>query len=735
MNWTGGSLHRTKNANKGVVQKQKAYFARVRTHLQNGSKPLAMPFRPSYLQNDESFELVRHLSSFTIGSVRHIGHLARCRADATQQVPSLKDHTLPRRQHRTNVFLNNPPEIFHGDAMGMKCSDTLVTEQRKKRKSRDTDLEMQLLKANKKRLLGQTDWTGVAPSRALHLRSLSSKEKSRVGKRTNVEGKYGMPLRHRDEASVQAQRLQPIGYQHTGVSTNGAIRYHPRDLCIRIGTDALTSACLTEPNDYGQSHVLSDPMLFDQQILAPERMYVRETATSTKCEDTPLHLTSPNKNTASYGIRLSERAQLSHWVHNRPAAIFSHENLELSSLEREQTVSNSTPASPKNKVLASVDTTPGPGITQYVEGNKYPLHLAFGTSSTTVDARSRVTADKDSNSGPGYAPAANYAGVAEMGNMHIGDESEHQSESEAAPAVNIVDDKPWQLFLEAPGNSSSHTTPGNASKKSITHRRATTQDHEAECTSWSQRATRGGQTHISSSVTSASSPFPGRDARMRVSAHDQTKRLNQGRETTLRILDEDERLWQEFVFGKDQALSSDTACVVEERSDQSTLEPLPRVRPLSVAVSSVSSVPFRAIPERAPCVSDNRHDAAGFAPQLRLRGMNAPVAVPADLIEQLSDEGLGDITAEPTPFSEDYVTHTSLLNNASCGSHLISTRMFSHVETSRTDLDYPGCREDGWLDTAYMKSSESERFERVSVNDIPDSDEDGLDLIDTDKMS
>jgi len=76
MNWTGGSLQRTKQANKGVLQKQKAFFARTRTHLQNGPKSPAAPFRPTYLQNDDSLELAGHLPALGSSSVRHIGQSA-----------------------------------------------------------------------------------------------------------------------------------------------------------------------------------------------------------------------------------------------------------------------------------------------------------------------------------------------------------------------------------------------------------------------------------------------------------------------------------------------------------------------------------------------------------------------------------------------------------------------------------------------------------------------------------
>lgn len=45
MNWTGGRLQQSKNANKGIIQKQKAHFARARTQLQNniGASTPAFP--------------------------------------------------------------------------------------------------------------------------------------------------------------------------------------------------------------------------------------------------------------------------------------------------------------------------------------------------------------------------------------------------------------------------------------------------------------------------------------------------------------------------------------------------------------------------------------------------------------------------------------------------------------------------------------------------------------------
>lgn len=77
MNWTGGSLQRhSKNAHKGVVSRQKQHFAKIRTALQNGSGAAAVPFRPSYLVEDNE-TLCSQLTPFGRGSVRHTGHSKR----------------------------------------------------------------------------------------------------------------------------------------------------------------------------------------------------------------------------------------------------------------------------------------------------------------------------------------------------------------------------------------------------------------------------------------------------------------------------------------------------------------------------------------------------------------------------------------------------------------------------------------------------------------------------------
>ena len=54
-----------KVASKGIIQKQKAHFARARTRLQNEASPTISPFHSSFFRHDPPFSL---------RTVRHTGH-------------------------------------------------------------------------------------------------------------------------------------------------------------------------------------------------------------------------------------------------------------------------------------------------------------------------------------------------------------------------------------------------------------------------------------------------------------------------------------------------------------------------------------------------------------------------------------------------------------------------------------------------------------------------------------
>jgi hypothetical protein len=123
MNWTGGSLQRTKHANKGVAQKQKAYFARTRTYHQEGSKLPAVPFRPSFLGVDSSFEFSGHVPSYGQGSVRHTGHSGRRRQVPAYPVDSADDHALYTDNRTTAILSAASPKLLHGSTFALKQAE------------------------------------------------------------------------------------------------------------------------------------------------------------------------------------------------------------------------------------------------------------------------------------------------------------------------------------------------------------------------------------------------------------------------------------------------------------------------------------------------------------------------------------------------------------------------------------------------------------------------------------
>jgi hypothetical protein len=73
MNWTGGKLQRSKRANKGIAQIQKAHFARARTQLQKNPHSPPSPFRPNF-SRDNADSLGGQVPLFSSRSVRHTGH-------------------------------------------------------------------------------------------------------------------------------------------------------------------------------------------------------------------------------------------------------------------------------------------------------------------------------------------------------------------------------------------------------------------------------------------------------------------------------------------------------------------------------------------------------------------------------------------------------------------------------------------------------------------------------------
>jgi len=582
---------------------------------------------------------------------------------------------------------------------------------------------MQLLEANRKRLLRQNDWIGVGSSRPLNLRFLSSKEKEKVGRRRRVEGNYGAAVRHRDGASFRMPAEHPLDHTDTV-----ALQHHPDNIRIRIGTDALTTACSTEPDQFSQSHASSEPMLFDQQTpdVEPEG---RQDAMYTGADRRDTHAILESKRAMGLDTALSsERTcfplNASHPM--RPVSSFQDPGALDARKHRINLASPKTFGEVRSNLGDSVRT---PRIMQHVEGATHPLSLVFEDPVSSLDDyRGNVVRPRDEELDTAHA------GDSQVGSVHdFGSGPEHESESEAIAAAVIVDEKQWKSLLDISEQSSSHAKAPKSSQRrnGILQHPATNQRHEEERTNWSQHATQGNEMH-SSSLTSASLPSLKRGSQMRTPAHTVAECWTGREKKALIEQSEEEKRWQHFVFGSDEERVSETPIVHRESSAHRARQDSSGYLPLSAAVSSIRSTPFRKTPRRPSRMSDSIQDAVKSAPRM----IDSPAATSAGFIEEVSDQDQGYRSAERSAFGEQSVTRTSMQNNASGETDLISSGTFNSIGTFRSGLEHARYGGDSLIARTQASSGHATRrkVKRRSIYDLPDSDEGRIHVVDRDSL-
>jgi hypothetical protein len=500
----------------------------------------------------------------------------------------------------------------------------------------------------------------------------------------------------------------------------GATRFNPNDIRIRIGTDALTTACSTQPGGHNESHASSEPMLFDQQ----NHDVSGEGSRDTVCTGTPVRETTPE------ACRSLPNRQVN--LPDEPTQIYRSLSppLEPNTHHRDPgqfvTYQRNAPGSARDSLPKTVSdrNISAVRIMQHVEGVEHPFRLVFGSSAISSYDRGCNTSQRDIDS----VPAA-HAGVSPKGSIHhFGSGPELESENATVAAAGIVDDKPWKSLLDIPTKSSSQTTTSFNPRKSIVQHDHTERRREAEGASWSQHATQGNEP-CSSSLISASLSSPKRYPHARTI--ERTVKHRNG--TIPRQLTEDEERWENFIFGSRRNSSSTTRNQRGESSASRARQDSSGYLPLSAAVSSLSSTPFRST-WRPPCTSDSIHSAASFAPQSGSRMISSPAATPAGFVEELSDDEQGIETTERSACGDQTVTLSSMQNNTSGETDLISSRMFSSTQASGNGLKHPVSGATGLLGRAQPSTSQTGRkVKRPCVYDIPDSD-DGIEVVDRDRL-
>ncbi|KAF2126915.1 hypothetical protein P153DRAFT_296958 [Dothidotthia symphoricarpi CBS 119687] len=719
MNWTGGSLQRTKHANKGVVQKQKAYFARSRTQLQNGLRSPVAPFRPSYLRKDDDHESGERIRSFHPGSTRHTSHTTRQRHGGTGRGTSPLDRTRCHEDEVGHAYQVASNGVSRHTILGLGSSGSAVREKPdQKRKADDANIEAQLLEANKKRLLRQQDWVGIAPSKPADLRYRPSKETDRIGKRRKIHGRHRASARRRSNMELADQLLQPTNDDYAYMS--GALPIDAAEIRIRVGTDALTTAYSTQPDDCVQSQTSSDPMLFEQassdfMLLDPE---VPDATRRKEPHDLKPATLEPCTSIEEFRPIDNHEHQLAN-EHTQP---FDGDMRRALQEPGAKGRSDSDPAqlayvghyalAVESKDRESEASAPDFQITHSVAGVRRPLRLLFGEPSSSKGPHDCTTSQHDGIGEGKHALEADTVGLSKTG--HMDQASSNNMPQIVDKTLTIGDEEPWKPYIAFPDESSSYSTAAQDLETSLMHSYSTARNNEAEFVDWSQHATQGNYTHVHS--MSASSPsFMRPSEKLPVCP------------ASPRNIDKDDRIWQNFVFGSDEDSELETISDCNGVSEQRTLKVFRGSSHLSLSVSSTST-PFRAGLGMVSCISDNLQDVANYPP---LPG--SPSIAPRfdGFVEEFHHGEQGNDTTS----GEQSVTHASLQNNASFNTDSISPMMFSDATTSRSSQNQFGRISDGYSGRATAGNSELGRIQQSSMAyEMPFSSDNALHLIDPDSL-
>ncbi|KAF2643784.1 hypothetical protein P280DRAFT_216560 [Massarina eburnea CBS 473.64] len=523
MNWTGGSLQRSKKTSKGVLQKQKAHFARARTQLQNGSQRVS-PFRPSYLRDEEHTLLDGQLPPlFSSRSIRHTGH---------------------------SKTLREPPEQSSAHQRPSSAGT-------RKRSEEDVDPEERLLLARRNRLLQQPDWAGLMRSRPAALSTLqfrSTEEKGMIGKRRKLKDHPVRAITKKSESPSQLRQDNKRNIRHGHHTSRDFLK---EDISIRIGSEALTAAVPRTT-----SSISSDTMLFDQQDLHTTR-----TQPSARIED---HRTF-------VGVRQHEMRG-----DDSQSNQFLDQN-HVAAASRQMVGSQNNFGKIVKTVPQEEDRVSGCHLAQQVGGVTRPLCLIFDrTSNRSLSApvEEEGAAQDIGVTSHGYAPAN--ARLDGKGNAH---ERSNVNNAMAGPPHN-ADDGAWRPFVAIPDDSSSVSMGVDASETDPQPYGPIyqgTRGLNVEPVTWSRHATQGNETLTNRSCT-VSSSLPSITRYSKIDAlegrpHKDNKRGKQWGEDEDE--NEDEQLWETHLNNDQAALCNMEHSAEGERLASRTIASCNAVRLLS----------------------------------------------------------------------------------------------------------------------------------------------------------
>lgn len=594
-----------------------------------------------------------------------------------------------------------------------------------KEKDSDADAEMQLLEANKRRLLRQRDWIGTAPSQPVHLQTVSIQEKIRIGKRRKIDGKSKPVALRRSSTTFPHRTREHEGEGHVGANRSGALPMFTtaENVRVRIGSDALTAVASTQLNNDRLSQTKSDSMLFDGKS---ENVAPRLEAEAPSNNPSFGHVLTPNSGTIRVQPSKSYKdlsPQHDQYAHLGLTACLDSNAGSYTQPDRCEKVRESR----YNPEGDEID--PSYHITHHVGGIERPLELVFGRLSPSKATPIASPTDQFGevqrfHAEPGYAP------------RNVGEAHQSSVRRPSSPPA-IVDEEPWRAYLDTGYSSSGHSCVDDGTGTSVPQPHVPARKTRADRTSWPQHTDKSKLTHVHLLAAFASLPAPkpasGRlpDARPRM------------RTDAVKHIDEHENLWRSFALGSDPESAIDTIHTHNEaREDlmsRATKGYASTRLSLSDAVTSVSSTPSQFTPFRSLSGQASRiSDSVQTAPCSGSRSITSagPSCAMWGRTESGNEDDMKDKgqVLERTPAGSHFGaqwTHASLQNHAS---H--EDDMFSDTRTSRSDLD----RQDRAWDDVSRRAQASgsiiwQRSRNSSIGDITDSDGAGIDLVDVDRLT
>ncbi|KAF2452166.1 hypothetical protein P171DRAFT_468511 [Karstenula rhodostoma CBS 690.94] len=563
MNWTGGRLQRSKDANKGIIQKQKAHFARARTQLQHDSRASTSTFPYAFLGDERASQQPQ----FPLTSARTARFTGRSRDRSAAASPVHHDRPGTR-----NVAERRPP---HGhDQANAAWSGNTSGRHHQDRSPDADDSEESLLEA-KRRLLRQNDWAGLARPTPPVMNSRAQQGRDEIGNRRKPSHRNALTKREAPSRHV------PLSHQTDSRRQLGGGAHQNHDIKIRIGDDALTNRTTVQHSSQAQAQesvavydATSEDMTLGNDALHRAALKPGQQVDPNACwfVGAPTHAHRNSMRMAT------PQSQQPYSLDGSVASMRAGRNEGSNASPNDWSIINSSAED-------NASSNKKGEVSNYcIEDIARSSRLTFDTAaefSAVAPIKNASTCNLIGESNHDHCTAN--ATVTESGNVQMEAGAAGRAESRLPRSI---DEGPWMAFLPVQASSSSLSVADDPSALNRAPDRPSP-NPPSDSALWSQRVTQGTRTLsnvslcVSSSLPSIARKSDKNELRERL--HMGTRRS--GRPKKQR--DENDKFWQRLVFGSDEVDSADGILETATSPDKAGMDE--RMILPSVAVSRGST--------------------------------------------------------------------------------------------------------------------------------------------------